>query len=135
MKALTTALFLLPAMASAQNFQNMNEADMQKMMASMQQAQSCMQDIDQSKMKEFEQHARQMEAKVDGLCAAGKRDKAQSEAMAFYKEMSANPDIKKMRKCSKMMEGAMPDLSAMTGMPSSPAGIDKPGKDEHICDN
>ena len=135
MKAFTIALLLLPALASAQNFQNMNQADMQKMMANMQKAEACMQNVDEGNLREFEQQARQMEAKVDGLCAAGKRDEAQSQAMSFYKEMTANPDIKKMRECSKLMEGVVPDLASMTGMPTASTDDGEPGKDEHICDN
>jgi len=132
MKVFTATLLLLPALVNAQNFQNMSEADMQKMMADMQKVQACMAGIDQSRLQQFEQRAKQMETKVDALCAAGKRDQAQDEAMAFYEEVSAEPEMKKMQACGKMMEGSMQNIP---GMPHSPTAMVEPHKDEHICDN
>ena len=128
MKQLTTILLLiLPAISTAQNYQNMSEADMQKMMQQMQQAQACMAGIDQSELKKFEQRANQLESSVKALCASGKRDQAQQEAMAFGKEVSSTPTMKKMRECGKMMEGAMP------GMPT-PQDYASEDDNQHICD-
>ncbi len=67
-------------------------------------------------------------AKVEGLCASGKRDEAQQEGIAFAREMSSNESIKKMQTCSKMMEGVMPGMPAMLQAPSSE------GDNQHICD-
>ena len=122
-------LLMLSALASAQNFQNMTEADMQKMMQQAEKMQACMAGIDQSEMKKFEQQANRMQAKVDALCASGKRDEAEKEAMAFGKEVASNEAMQKMQACGKMMEGMMP------GMPT--VLQDDPGEDDnrHICDN
>ena len=130
MEKLTITLLLsLPALASAQNYQNMNEADMQNMMHQAQKMQACMAEIDQSEMKEFEQRANQMQARVDALCASGKRDEAQKEGIAFAREVSSNESMKKMQTCSKMMEGAIP------GMPTTPQEAADMVGNRHICDN
>ncbi|MEN8204550.1 MAG: hypothetical protein ABFS24_00945 [Pseudomonadota bacterium] len=129
MKTITTLMILLlPALASAQNFQNMSEADMQNMMQQAQKMQACMAEIDQSEMKKFEQRANQMQAKVDALCASGKRDKAREEGIAFAREISSNESMKKMQTCSKMMAGAMP------GMPTTPQEAADMADNRHICD-
>lgn len=129
MKGLTTSLLLiLPVVASAQNYQNMSEADMQKMMQQMQQAQACMADVDQSELKKFEQRANQMEASVKALCASGKRDEAQQEAITFGKEVASTPAMQKMQECSKMMPDTMP------GMPTPRDYADSEGDNRHICD-
>lgn len=101
---------------------------MQKMMQQMQQAQSCMEGIDQAELTKFEQRAKQMEASVKALCASGKRDEAQQEAMTFGREVASTPAMNKMRECSKMMEGAMP------GMPNMHDYSSGESDDQHICD-
>ncbi len=129
MKGLTASLLLiLPAIASAQNYHNMSEADMQKMMQQMQQAQACMADVDQAELKAFEQRANQMQASVSALCASGKRDAAQQEAITFGREVSSTPTMQKMRECSEMMQGVMPGMPAMHNYTASE------GDKKHICD-
>ena len=128
MKRLTTTLLLiLPAISGAQNYQDMSNTDTQKMMQQMQQAQACMAGIDQTELKKFEQRAKQMDASVKALCASGKRDEAQEEAVAFARDMGNNPSMRKMQECSKMMSG-MPGMQAI---PQSAAGEDD---NRHICD-
>jgi Skp family chaperone for outer membrane proteins len=130
MKIIITPLLLLfPALTSAMNYQNMSEADTQKMMAQMQKAQACMAEVDQSELKKFEARANQMEARVKELCASGQRDEAEQEAIAFGQEVSADPAMKKMQECGKLMQGAMP------GMPGTAAQVAEDHKDRHICDN
>ena len=130
MKLFTKIIILmLPAVASAQNFQNMSEADMQNMMQQAQKMQACMAEIDESDMKKFEQRANQMQARVDALCASGKRDEAQKEGIAFAREVSSNESMKKMQTCGKLMQGAMP------GMPTTPQEAADMTDNRHICDN
>jgi len=102
---------------------------MQNMMQQAQKMQACMAEIDQSEMKKFEQRANQMQAKVDSLCASGKRDEAQKEGIAFAREVSSNESMKKMQTCSKMMGGAIP------GMPTNPQEAADMNDNRHICDN
>ena len=89
---------LLPVTAIAQNYEGMNERDMQNMMQQMEKMQTCMQGIDQSRLEAFEQRASTLEAEVKSLCASGKRDDAQQQAMDFGQEVASNPDIQKMMK-------------------------------------
>lgn len=126
MKISMLILFLiLPTSAIAQNYQGMSERDMENMM---QQMQTCMQSIDQSRMEEFEQRSIEIDAKVKSLCASGKRKEAEQEAMAYGRELASDPDIKKMTKCSQMMRGMMPEMPYMNqaNVPDTSA--------RHVCD-
>lgn len=122
-------MVLLPFTALAQNFQGMNQADMQKMMQQMQKMQTCMEGIDQSKLEAMESRSRQMEAEVKNLCAAGKRDAAQEKAIAFSREMAADATLKRMQQCGKMMQGAMPE-SIFTDLTDP----DREQSEKHVCD-
>ena len=122
---------LLPLTASAQNYPGMggmSESDMQNMMQQAQKMQTCMQGIDQTRMKAFEQQARTVEAEVKSLCADGKRDDAQQEAVTFAREMSSDPDIQKIMECSKMMSGMMPQMPYLE---QASGNIESAG---HVCD-
>jgi len=127
-KMAITLLLILPALAGAQNFQNMSEADMRNMMQQAEKMQACMAGIDQSDLEKVEQRANQVQAKVEALCASGQRDEAQQEGIAFAREMSGNESMKKMQTCSKMMEGVMP------GMPAMLLDASNEGDNQHICD-
>jgi len=121
-------LFLLsPATVFAQQ---MSQEDMQNMMAQLQEVQACMQTIDQNELKKLQEESKQFESEVKGLCAEGKRDKAQSMAMAYSKEVINSPAMDTMRKCTEKMSGAMkgmmPDLS--------PEKIAKDFSNKHVCD-
>jgi hypothetical protein len=127
MRRLTTALLLiLPATGMAQNYPGMGETDTQQMMQQMQRAQACMAGIDQAQLQTFGERAERVDARVKSLCASGKRDEAQQEAVTFAREVNSNPSMLKMRECSRMMSG-------MPGMPAIPQG---PSEDDnrHICD-
>ncbi len=79
----------------------------------MQKMQTCMQGVDQSQLQAFEQQASQIEAEVKSLCASGKRDAAQQQAVVFAQEVTGNPDIRKMMECGKMMNNIMPRMPFM----------------------
>ncbi len=125
-------LLLIPTVSAAQNYQGMNKGDMQKMMQQMQKMQSCMQNVDQAKLKELEQRSNQLEAEVKSLCANGKRDKAQDKAISFGMKMMNDPEMQKMRKCGEMMKGMMPTMPAMPTMPFMDQ--DKDLSSNHVCD-
>ncbi len=119
-------LLLMPMITVAQNSQNMSEEDMQKMMQQMQKMQSCMQNIDQAKLKALDQRSSQILAKIDSLCASGKRDEAQQTAISYGKEMAKDPTMQAMRKCGEMMKGMMPKMPFMDQ--------DKHHSSHHVCD-
>jgi hypothetical protein len=124
-------LLLMPMVTVAQNYQNMSEEDMQKMMQQAQKMQSCMQNIDQAKLKAIDQRSSEILANIDSLCASGKRDEAQQTAISYGKEMAKDPTMQAMRKCSEMMSGEM-----MQGMmPKTPLmDLDKDLSSRHVCD-
>jgi hypothetical protein len=119
-------LLIIPIVSVAQNYQGMSEEDMQNMMQQMQGMQTCMQNVDQERLKELEQRSRQMEATVKSLCASGKRDEAQNTAITMGKEMMEDPSMQEMRKCGEMMKGMAPQMSFMDP--------DKDLSSNHICD-
>ena len=121
-------VMLLPVIAVAQGYQGMSEADMQKMMQGMQEAEACMQGIDQDRLDAFSQRAEKIQSEVKLLCARGERDAAQQKGLAFAREMNTDPDIQKMRICGEKMRGMMPMMPFMAESGSP----DTSGK--HICD-
>ena len=127
----TFVVILLLALTAAQGqAQGPNEADMQKMMQQAQEMQACMAKVDRSKLKTLENKGRQLQAKIKKLCAAGKRDEALSTAMREGMELSNDPSVKEMRKCSDLM----PDMSGMMpDLPYTDAGSEKDKSDKHIC--
>ena len=116
-------LLLTPTLAIAQNYPGMNEADMQKL----QEMQSCMEKVDQSKLKALEQRQYQFDAEVKSLCDSGKRDEAQKKAVSYAKEMMNNPAIQAISKCGEIAKGMMPEMPFMN--------LDKETSDQHICDS
>ena len=127
-RLLMIAAVLLPATTIAQGYPGMSEADMQGMMQGMQEAQACMQGIDQARLDALSQRAEQVESEVKALCAKGERDAAENTGLAFAREVNTDPEIQKMRKCSENMRGMMPPMPFM-------AQADSPDtRDRHICD-
>ena len=104
-KSAIILLLLIPAIANAQSYQNMTPEEMQQMMQEMQ---SCMENIDQAKMKALEQRAKQFEAKFNKMCAAGKQDEAQAMAISFAQEITNDSTVQTLKKCSEMMSGMIP---------------------------
>jgi hypothetical protein len=119
---------IFPVMAIAQNYPGMSGSDMQNMMLQMQKMQACMQSVDQSRLKVYEQQANKVEAEVKSLCASGKRDEAQQKAVAFAQEFASDPDARKMMECTKMMSSAMPKMPFMDPADKSV------NSDKHVCD-
>ena len=119
-------LLFVPMVTVAQNYQDMNEEDMQKMMQQMQKMQSCMQNIDQEKMEELEQLTYKIGESIESLCANGMRDEAQEKAISFGKEMAKDPTMQAMRKCREMVKGKMPKMPFMDQ--------NKDRTSRHVCD-
>lgn len=129
MKLLTCVVsMILPAFAIAQTYPGMGEGDMQNMMLQMQKMQACMQEVNQSRLQEFEQRGKAVEREVKNLCAAGKRDQAQDKAMEFGQQVASDPDMQKMIECAKMMSSAMP------AMPYMGQASEADGASSHVCD-
>ena len=132
MKKIVTGILvvLLPAVVFAENFQNMSEEDMQRMMELAQKMQTCMEQVDQSQLEGLEQRSKEFEAELKALCDAGKRDEAQAKAMAYSKEMMDNPALKQMRKCGEMSQGMMTKMMPHMEIVEEDFDYSK----RHVCD-
>jgi predicted transcriptional regulator len=130
-KLAITLLCLLPITSFAQYPMGMSEADTQKMMQQMQDAQACMEKIDQSELEALEKKANQFEAEMKSLCASGKRDEAQEKAMLYMKEIVNSTAVKEAKRCGEMMKGAMSGM--MQNIPLM--NEDKDYTSQHVCDS
>ena len=137
--ALPFALVIAPALALAQqpggfNHQEMmrrfsDPAAMQKMADQAEAAQKCMKDIDQKRLDALQKRAETAGREIERLCEAGKRAEALSKGLDLYREMSADPTVVQLRKCTKDMEETMREM-----MPSLPGANDEPEPTERdIC--
>lgn len=126
-------LILMPTITFSQDYQGMSKEDVQKMvqqqtqlmMQLMEKSRSCMQDVEPSKIQEFEQLTNQNEAEINSLCANGKRDEAEAVAISFSIKLKNNPDpaITTMLKCGKLMAEMMPSTEH-----------EKDLANQHVCD-
>jgi hypothetical protein len=129
MKIFASSLLLfLPMMVVAQSLQGMNQQDMQKMMEQMQRMQSCMQDIDQSELKNIEQRSHQISVEIKALCENGQRNQAQEKAISFSQEVMSMPAMQAMKKCGEMMQGIAKGIVPQT------AFIEQDYSSRHVCD-
>ena len=120
MKKLTLAIILITPIAYAQ-------PPMDGIQEALQNVQACMAKIDQSQTQVIEEKQMLFQYNMKKMCADGKRDQAQKQALSFAKEMSDNPMIKELNACNKMMEGIM------TVIPSMDQQDDY--ADTHVCDS
>jgi len=127
-KIVAGVLFAVIAYASAVQGQGMSQGDVQNMMQAMQQMQECMAQIDQSELAALEQQGEEMDAEIKALCAQGKRDEAQEQAIAYSRKMMKNPALQQMKKCGEITKGLVPEGSG----PSVKQEFD-PSRG-HVCD-
>ena len=130
-KLAITLLCLTPIVSFAQNPMGMSEAEMKKMMQQMQEAQACMEKIDQAELDVLEKKAEQFEVEMKSLCASGKRDAAQEKAMVYVKEIVNSSAVKEAKRCGEMMKGTMQGM--MQNMPLM--NQDKDYSSKHVCDS
>lgn len=119
-----TALLIL-AVAPALAF-SATAPDLQAIMQQAQQAQQCMQNIDESAFDRIEQQGNKIEAEVKAMCANGKRDQAQQTAIDYSRKMMASDEMVQVRKCGDMLRGMMPT------MPYD--NFEEEFKNKHVCD-
>ncbi len=130
-KTLVTLTLLAAAFAPLALAQGMNpatgmdSAQMQLMMENAQKMQACMSEIDASAMEAMARDAQAVQQKIKALCAAGKREQALSDAIAYGKQVNASPEMQKMQGCRQYMKGMMPKITL-------PDAGTKDGS--HICD-
>jgi len=123
MKLLST-LLLVSSLCFAQDMTQMNQNQMQAMMQEMQNMQACMSKIDFSEFENLQTEATRIESELKKLCQEGKRDQAQSKAVAYAHKVMKMPALVQMQECSK--DSAMADLMKIN--------IDD-FQTEHVCDD
>ena len=119
-------ILAMPLASIAFDFQNMNEADMEKMRQQMEQMQSCMEKVDEKELKALEKRSNQVEREIKALCESGQRDAAQKKAIEFGKVMAKDPTMKQITHCGEMMK---PMLSRMAFVNEQLAS-----EESHVCD-
>ncbi len=85
----------------AQDIPQMDPAKMEKMMQKMQEIQVCMSKVDLTSLASLEEETLKVQKKVEKMCSDGKREKAQAEAITFYKKVTKMPAMIQMRACTK----------------------------------
>lgn len=130
-----TRLWVIPAAifctaVSAQMPGAMNEQDMQKMMAALQDVQACFQQIDQKEVATLQQQSEEFTAAIKTLCKKGERDEAQAFARDFYSAMIANKTVKQAKSCAQKIPEAVKQM-VQTPMDFSQFTEEK---DRHVCD-
>ena len=111
MKKLILCMLMLPAGVLAQNFGGMSQADIQKMAQQAQAVQACMQKIDQQELEKLRLRGEAMSAEVNALCASGDKAKARSAAVAYAKEIEADPVMQELKGCTGLLEQQIPMLA------------------------
>ena len=124
-------LLLLPVLAYAEKpattgDESMSEQNMQRMSERMQEMQKCLNSINKADLKKVEKRSIEFEKKIRSLCATGKRDQAQKEALSYGKKISTMPAMQSMKKCAEKIQGLMQDMP----MP----GQDMDFSNRHACD-
>ena len=127
MRNLIYILVLFPAVVFAQSPQGMPPNMPQMDMEQMQKAMTCMKGLDRSAFKGLEEEGKKMEAEIGAMCRSGNRDAAQDTAIAYGKDMMNRPEIQKMRECSKLAVGMMPQMPFEK--------FSEENKNRHVCDD
>jgi hypothetical protein len=101
MKTLVAVLGLVATATAWAQQPGITPEMMRNMQKNMGEMQKCFASIDQQALERLQVQAKQMEAEVRRLCAAGDRAGAQDKAIAYGMEMSKDPELQKMRKCGE----------------------------------
>lgn len=113
MKKLILILILFPLSISAQqssDFNMDNQANVEKIMESMQKFQACMMKIDEKGMEALQRNGDILAKEIQALCKKGKRDQAEQKAESAFKNMKQNPVAIKLMHCSEMMIDMQSDV-------------------------
>lgn len=120
---LTSTTFAQPPMS-------MSEADMQKMMSTMEEVQTCFNRIDQKEVETLQQRAKQFKEKLQALCKTGKRQQAQASAKAYYQELMADNTLQQIKACSEKLPES---IRSMGKAPIDYSKFDEK-VNKHVCD-
>ena len=103
-----------------------NESMLTDKMAEMQQ---CVAEIDQAKLRQFQQESQALNQELEKLCKSGKRSQAQGKALEFALKIRTSTELNQIRQCMALMEG-MPGMPQQQDFVSMASDAD----DKHVCD-
>lgn len=104
---------------------NLEGMNMQQMMQQMKTMQTCLLQVDESELRQYEADIAKLESQLKQLCKDGKRDLAQETAISFGKRVAQSKTIQTIHSCTKNMQknAFMPTLPDYSDM-----------KSQHVCD-
>ena len=111
MRKLMVLLAFLPALSMAQDIKmpaGMQGLDMQQMMGLAEEMQACFATVDQQALEALGREAQAKGEEIKALCDAGKLVEARSTAIAFAREVMANPEMQKLQNCSEKVREQIP---------------------------
>jgi hypothetical protein len=118
MKKIAAITLLIGVSVLSQPIMAMDQQHLEAMMAKMGEMQRCMAEIDQAQLHALEQRSKGVNEELQALCNSGRRDEAQSKALAYIEEMKDHPEMEKMMKCAEQMKESMGDIPGMPPMPT-----------------
>ena len=124
MKKLIFTGLLLPALLFAQTYGGYSREELEPLIL---QAQNCMQQLDQQELAKLQVEAMGVMAETEQLCAAGERDAAQEESIAYARQALKEPLVKEWQQCMGVLGQTLP-LLALLQMQNPEA------TDTHVCD-
>jgi len=128
MKTILLTLLVSPFLVTgsyASNMSNVEGMNMQQMMQQMKSMQTCLLQVDESELRQYEADIAKLESELQHLCKEGKRDLAQETAISFGKRAAQSNAIQTIHNCTKNMQknAFMPTLPDYSDM-----------KNQHVCD-
>lgn len=106
--------------------QQMDPAELQRLMEQAQGLQACLARIDQSQLAALRERGETIAAELKSLCAAGQRDAAQARAVEYGREMAGSPLLESLGDCGEQVK-------SMMEIPLVADTLD--GKTQHVCDS
>jgi len=128
MKTILLTLLVYPFVVTgsyASNMSNVEGMNMQQMMQQMKTMQTCLLQVDESELRQYEADIAKLESELQQLCKEEKRDTAQETTISFDKRTTQSNAIQTIHSCTKNMQknAFMPTLPDYSDM-----------KERHICD-
>ena len=128
MKTILLTLLVFPFLLTstyASNMSNLEGMNMQQMIQQMKTMQTCLLQVDESELRQYEADIAKLESQLKQLCKDGKRDLAQETAVSFGKRAAQSNAIQTIHSCTKNMQknAFMPTLPDYSDM-----------KNKHVCD-
>jgi N-methylhydantoinase B/oxoprolinase/acetone carboxylase alpha subunit len=118
---------LLPLVASAQNFGNIDPATAAILIQQVEKAKVCMDKADQTELAALQAEAEAKRDEVLAMCDAGKRDVAQAETITYAEQSMKKPIVKEFQACMGIAGVTIPMLAMMQLQNPETTGT-------HVCD-